>query len=137
MSKGSGREKSDQAVTQSRIPVARPGPEGGKRDQNRRARTSDLLEAAQDLFLARGVESVTIDEITRHAGCAKGNFYRYFDDKGDLVGALLEPARERVLCAFDRAERRVREAKGQADVEQGYRRLGRELAAALMGSLKL
>ncbi len=110
----------------------RPGPVGGKRDQNRRARTQGLLDAAQQLFLEHGIEGVSIDDITRQAQVAKGSFYRYFHDKEDLVRAAFAPARTRVLGAFERAERKLREADGPDRVRRAYGRLGRELTAALM-----
>ena len=113
-------------------PNERPGPVGGKRDQNRRARTQTLHEAAQRLFLERGVDSVSIDDITREANVAKGSFYRYFRDKEDLVRAAFEPARTRVLGAFERAERKLSDLTGAERVRAVYMRLGRELAAALM-----
>ena len=114
------------------LPGERPGPVGGKRDQNRRARTQGLLDAAQRLFLDHGIESVSIDDITREANVAKGSFYRYFHDKEDLVRAAFLPARGRMLSAFERAERKLREATGPERVVRAYARLGRELAAALM-----
>jgi AcrR family transcriptional regulator len=115
------------------VPGERPGPVGGKRDANRRARTLGLLDAAQRLFLERGVEDVSIDDITREAKVAKGSFYRYFADKEELVRALIGPSRERVLGAFERAERKLFEAGGPAQVRSAYMRLGRELAVVLMG----
>jgi AcrR family transcriptional regulator len=115
------------------VPGERPGPAGGKRDANRRARTKELLEAAQKLFLERGIENVSIDDITREAKVAKGSFYRYFAGKEDLVRALLAPSRERVLGAFERAERKLHGAGGSEQVRSAYMRLGRELAAVLMG----
>src|SRR5262245_48909942 len=60
------------------LPTERPGPVGGKRDENRRRRTEEIAAAAQRLFLARGVLGVTIDDIVREAAVAKGSFYRYF-----------------------------------------------------------
>ncbi len=126
------RSRSKTSVTPTQLPGERPGPVGGKRDQNRRARTQGLLEAAQKLFLERGIESVSIDDITREASVAKGSFYRYFHDKEDLVRAAFVPARERVLGAFERAERKLRDAQGAEKVRRAYMRLGRELAAALM-----
>src|ERR1700712_1885145 len=119
-------------VRPPQLPGERPGPVGGKRDQNRRARTQGLLEAAQRLFLERGIESVSIDDITREASVAKGSFYRYFHDKEDLVRAAFLPARARVLSAFERGERKLRDATGPDSVRRAYARLGRELAAALM-----
>ena len=104
------------------LPGERPGPIGGKRDQNRRARTQGLLEAAQRLFLEHGIESVSIDDITREASVAKGSFYRYFHDKEDLVRAAFLPARQRVLSAFERAERKLREATGGDRVVRAYAR---------------
>jgi AcrR family transcriptional regulator len=114
------------------LPGERPGPIGGKRDQNRRARTQGLLDAAQRLFLEHGIESVSIDDITREASVAKGSFYRYFHDKEDLVRAAFLPAKGRVLGAFERAERKLKDAAGADAVVRAYARLGRELAAALM-----
>jgi AcrR family transcriptional regulator len=114
------------------LPGERPGQVGGKRDANRRARTQTLLDAAQRLFLERGLESVSIDDITKEAGVAKGSFYRYFADKEALARALLAPIRLRVLGAFSRAERKLL-AGGPEQVRAAYLRLGRELAAALMG----
>jgi AcrR family transcriptional regulator len=114
------------------VPEGRPGPVGGKRDVNRRARTEGLLDAAQKLFLERGLETVTIDEITREAGVAKGSFYRYFKDKEELVRALLEPARERIVAAFERAERKLRDSDDRNEVKNAYTRLGKELATTLL-----
>ncbi len=116
------------------LPEERPGKAGGKRDQNRRARSQGLLNAAQTLFLERGIENVTIDEITRAAGVAKGSFYRYFGDKDQLVRAMIEPGRARVVGAFERAERRLKRAGDPAHVRHAYSRLGRELAAALISN---
>jgi len=116
----------------SHLPEERPGQAGGKRDQNRKAKSQGLLSAAQALFLERGIENVTIDEITREASVAKGSFYRYFADKEELVRAMIEPGRKRVVGAFERAERRLHKASDPAHVRNAYARLGRELAAALL-----
>lgn len=116
------------------VPESRPGQAGGKRDQNRRARTEALIESAERLFLEHGIGNVSIDDITRDAGVAKGSFYRYFEDKEELVRGLIEPAKERVLSAFERAERRLHDALGPREVKSAYAKLGRELAAALLGS---
>ena len=75
---------------------------------------------------------MTIDEITREAGVAKGSFYRYFADKDQLVRAMIEPGKTRVVGAFERAERRLRKAGDPSDVRNAYARLGRELAAMLI-----
>jgi AcrR family transcriptional regulator len=49
-----------------------------------------ILEAAERLFAARGVETVTMDEIAAEAGVGKGTLFRRFGDRAGLALALLE-----------------------------------------------
>jgi AcrR family transcriptional regulator len=112
-------------------PVERPGAVGGKRDLNRRKRVQDLVEAGLTLFLARGIEAVTIDEVAREAGMAKGNFYRYFRDKADLVEAVVEPVAETTRAALDACHRELRAVQGRAEAARAYAELGNRLVGAL------
>ena len=112
-------------------PVERPGAAGGKRDLNRRRRVQDLIDAGLSLFLARGIEAVTIDEVAREAGMAKGNFYRYFRDKPDLVEAVIEPVAEATRSALDECHRQVRAARGRSEAIAAYAQLGNRLRGTL------
>jgi AcrR family transcriptional regulator len=49
-----------------------------------------ILKAAIEVFLRKGFDSATMDEIALKAGIAKGTIYLYFKDKADLYGSLLE-----------------------------------------------
>jgi AcrR family transcriptional regulator len=49
-----------------------------------------LLDSGRVLFLSKGYEQTTAKEIAIHAGVATGTFYRYFEDKRQLLMALLE-----------------------------------------------
>jgi AcrR family transcriptional regulator len=49
-----------------------------------------LLDSGRVLFLSKGYEQTTAKEIALHAGVATGTFYRYFEDKRQLLMALLE-----------------------------------------------
>ncbi len=51
-------------------------------------RVENLMAAAAGLFIARGIDGTTIDDIVAKAGVAKGSFYHYFATKGDVVLAL-------------------------------------------------
>lgn len=53
------------------------------------ARTK-ILAAAQELFAARGIRAVGVDELIEHSGVAKATFYRNFRSKDTLVIACLE-----------------------------------------------
>jgi AcrR family transcriptional regulator len=112
-------------------PVERPGAFGGKRDLNRRKRVQDLVDAGLALFLERGIEAVTIDEVAREAGMAKGNFYRYFRDKADLVEAVIEPVASTTRAAVQECDEKLREADGRDDAVAAYGQLGNKLVAAL------
>lgn len=54
-----------------------------------------LLNAAEELFTAQGVQAVGIEAILQHAGVAKMTLYHHFDSKEDLVQAWLERGHER------------------------------------------
>ncbi|GAA4508643.1 TetR/AcrR family transcriptional regulator [Brevibacterium yomogidense] len=78
-----------------------------------------LLDAAAELFYARGVNATGIDAVTARAGVARKSLYNNFSSKDDLVLAFLEERheewralhrarleetrtpRERVLAVFD------------------------------------
>ncbi|HEY8432299.1 MAG TPA: TetR/AcrR family transcriptional regulator [Sandaracinaceae bacterium] len=111
----------------ARLPPERPGQPGGKRDKNRRRRIETLCRAGLTLFLERGVDAVTIDDIAREAGTAKGNFYRYFEDKAALVEGILEPLATRVREAMDRCERALEEAHDEASLFRAYQTLAMTL----------
>ena len=51
-------------------------------------RRTELLDAAERLFVARGVDGVTVADIALEAGVAKGSFYVYFASRDELLGAL-------------------------------------------------
>jgi len=55
----------------------------------RNAKHARMLKAAMDLFIQRGYEEVSVEEIARSAGQSKGAFYWYFKDKEDCVRQLI------------------------------------------------
>lgn len=112
-------------------PTRRPGPAGGKRDTNRRERSEALTKAGLKLFLERGVENVTVDEIAREAGTAKGNFYRYAADKKDLVDAIMQPIVVAFDDAFERCEQSIAAAKTTSELNATFMRLAFELYESL------
>lgn len=56
----------------------------------RRAGTREaIMDAATELFAARGVTSTSIDDIAAAAGIAKGSIYNNFESKAGLVEAIM------------------------------------------------
>lgn len=120
-----------------RRPSQRPGRAGSKRDLNRIQRTRELCEAALELFLELGLEGVTVDEITKGAGIAKGSFYRYFDDKSQLVAALFAPMSGAVRAAMDRAAASLDRATTRRDLAHAYETLARDVVQAMLPEPRL
>ncbi|BCH21569.1 TetR/AcrR family transcriptional regulator [Mesorhizobium sp. L-8-3] len=59
--------------------------------REKRARTrAELVAAANSLFAKQAVESVTVDDVVREAGVAKGTFYVHFDGLQALSSAVAE-----------------------------------------------
>jgi AcrR family transcriptional regulator len=51
-----------------------------------------VLEAAGELFAERGVQAVTMSEVARAAGVAKGTVFQRFGDRAGLAQALVDAA---------------------------------------------
>ncbi|WP_069865756.1 TetR/AcrR family transcriptional regulator [Pseudomonas citronellolis] len=60
-------------------------------------RARKLLDVATELFISKGIEETTIDDIVAHAGIAKGTFYYHYESKA----ALLQAIKEAVIDDFD------------------------------------
>ena len=49
-----------------------------------------IVDAAWDLFLKKGYEETTIEDIVALSGTSKGTFYHYFNGKDSLLSSLSE-----------------------------------------------
>ncbi|WP_018504475.1 TetR/AcrR family transcriptional regulator [Parafrankia discariae] len=78
----------------TRPPSARRGRKPNAEVSDPRPTRQRLLDAANELFYAEGVQSVGIDRIIERAGVAKGSLYNTFGSKEALVRAYLESRHE-------------------------------------------
>src|SRR5436853_4485245 len=65
----------------------------------RGARRMQLLQAAQDVFVAQGFHAAGMDDIAVRAGVSKPVLYQHFPGKLDLYLALLEASGESLVAA--------------------------------------
>lgn len=72
-----------------------------------------ILEAADELFFARGVASTPIDAVIARAGVSAATLYRGFPSKEALLAAALERRQRAWIQAWDRAIARRRTAEGR------------------------
>ncbi|QSI29947.1 TetR family transcriptional regulator [Variovorax sp. RKNM96] len=82
-----------------------------------------LMDAAERLFIAKGIASTSIDDIAAGAQVAKGTFYLYFPSKEAMLGALqqrfVDTFCERLQNAMDRHRPDNHHARLKAWVETG------------------
>jgi AcrR family transcriptional regulator len=62
----------------------------GLREQNRLHTLQRIAEVGIELFLAKGYEATTLDEIAAAAGISRRTFFYYFKSKEDILLAHLE-----------------------------------------------
>ena len=52
-------------------------------------RMTEILDAAEELFYARGYHETAISDIVKSIGVAQGTFYYYFKSKDEILEALI------------------------------------------------
>ena len=86
-----------------------------------------LMAAGQQLFSARPIDAVTVDDIVRAAQVGKGSFYNYFSDREALARAIAARSRASIEGAVARAN---------ADVADPARRMARAICTYLRFGLE-
>ncbi len=82
----------------TRLPSA-PGLRERKRAQTR----ARIIDGALKLFVRRGFEAVTLDDIAAAAGISRRTFFHYFESKEDLAFAWLDSTSDDIVAAVGRA----------------------------------
>jgi AcrR family transcriptional regulator len=86
-------------------------------------RAAALMDAAERLFIAKGIATTSIDDIAAGAQVAKGTFYLYFPSKEAMLGALqqrfVDTFCTRLQDAMDRHRADNHRARLKAWVETG------------------
>ena len=127
-----GPPSSDAATfSPPRVPADRPGPDGGRRDVNRRQRIHALCSGALDRFLEVGLDAVTVDDVVRAAGLSKGSFYRYFESKDQLVATVFDPLRQELEAAMARGADALEAAPNADRLIAAYQAFAIEVVALL------
>lgn len=50
----------------------------------------EILERASVVYMKYGIKTVTMDDLVRELGISKKTIYKYFKDKNDLIGSIIE-----------------------------------------------
>ncbi|HEX2908953.1 MAG TPA: TetR/AcrR family transcriptional regulator [Phototrophicaceae bacterium] len=77
--------------------------ETSRQERRRQATRQKLIAAAREQIAARGYAATGVMDITEAADLSKGTFYLYFNDKDDLLHALIREGFEDLRAEMDRA----------------------------------
>ncbi|MGW3472337.1 TetR family transcriptional regulator [Saccharopolyspora sp. NPDC000995] len=72
----------------------------GLREQKRALVRRQLAEAALRLFLQRGYEATTVEDIANAASVSRATFFRYFETKDDAVLSQLDAVGADLIAAY-------------------------------------
>jgi AcrR family transcriptional regulator len=86
----------------------KPAPRWARRKD---ARPAELLAAALEIFVERGFAATRLEDIAARAGVSKATLYLYYENKADLLKAVV---RGGILPAIAHAETRLREFPGDS-----------------------
>lgn len=62
---------------------------GRRKKEPRSVHRENIASAAQTLFMEKGMEAVSMDDIAKAAGYSKATLYVYFKNKEELIGMLV------------------------------------------------
>jgi AcrR family transcriptional regulator len=86
------------------------------RERRRVERHNGILDAAEAVFLHKGFEAATMEEVADRAAVAKGTLYLYFPSKEDLFLGLSVRIQDRLLHRYGEAV-----ADAQSGIDQLFR----------------
>ncbi len=88
-------------------------------------KAQDILQAAGDIFIARGFEAASMDAVAKAAGVSKATVYAHFHSKDDLFAAIVGQVSGRLTAEI----RAVMEAR--LPLRQSLTRIGRKFLEVL------
>lgn len=78
------------------------GERDGSRQQRRvKATRKKLLNAAREVFVEKGLDLATIDNITERADLGKGTFYYHFTEKNELIESVMHEIMKDLVQAIE------------------------------------
>jgi len=81
-----------------------------RKEREKELRRQAIVDAAEQVFFSKGMENATMDEVAEVAELSKGTLYLYFNNKNELLHAIVGRGLKLLYHRF--VEAVAREAKG-------------------------
>jgi AcrR family transcriptional regulator len=92
-------------------------------------RRREIIEAAYQVFSAKGYSAAGIADIAERLGIGHGTFYRYFKNKRDILDQVVDYGVERFVEVLE--QETIRPAKSLDEFREQLRHIGERLFALL------
>ncbi|MES2919271.1 MAG: helix-turn-helix domain-containing protein [Pseudomonadota bacterium] len=99
-------------------------------ERNRQQLRADIIQAAFEEFAAQGYHQTAIADIARRLGIGHGTFYRYFENKRDILEQVITDVMARIMGALAE-ENAPGAATSLADYREQIDRISRRLTGIL------
>ena len=76
-------------------------------------RQAQILDAAEEVFAKKGIDTARMDDIVLETGLSKGALYWYFKSKDDIITAIMERMFQREFKAFNELDKTSMSATDQ------------------------
>jgi len=78
-----------------------------------------LFEKGREIVLSQGIKRISVDDIVKAAGIAKGSFYQHFESKEKFLFALIEKIHRQL---FTQAEQMIKDSfSNETDLHENAR----------------
>jgi AcrR family transcriptional regulator len=92
-----GCERMSESEDQQHLGAPPAAPELSRRERKKRALRRKIYQAAFELFLEKGFEHTTVEEIAERADVAKGTVFNYFPRKTSFLAAVADDWTSRLV----------------------------------------
>lgn len=123
-------QTTDGDLYQLLLEASPPDHRSPRRQRNKLAKVTAILDAARSLFAEKGYESVTMEDIAERADVSKGTLYRYSQTKKTVVIALFIRAQRDIASrsvVFLQGSDASKPIETMADFERVLNETGNEL----------
>lgn len=74
---------------------------------NREKRRQEIILSAMKVFIEKGIDNTSMEDLARALGTTKSYFYFYFKSKEDLIISIFQYLKDRALLELERALKNV------------------------------